>query len=281
MIPSYSVLMPLFYKDNPQWFEESLTSMLEQSVAPAEIVIIHEYENGKLLNDVIDTARVKYPNTEIVDVLDDSLIGKGLGGVLAEGVNRCRYEYVARMDSDDISKGDRCEKQLAAFLAFPDLTIVGGWIDEFEDSIDNIISVRKVPETTVQIKKFSHVRNPFNHPAVMFKKEAVLAVGNYAALPRCEDYDLWVRMLADGQEALNLQESLVFYRTNEAQRQRRKDKKAYDIRREIKRGIRRRGEMGLGEFAWTMTLDFANYHAPMALFTWGTQHLLRSKKENK
>lgn len=276
----YSVLIPLFYKDNPIWFSESLNSVVNQTIPPNEILIIHEYPNSKELDSVIESVKSEHSGIEIVDVLDDSLIGSGLGGVLAAGVERCSNELIARMDSDDVSMRDRCERQMKVLVSDPNLTMVGGWVDEFEDSTNDVISVRRVPGTTDEIKRFANVRNPFNHPTVMFKKSAVLSVGNYACLPRCEDYDLWVRMLSAGQQMMNLQEPILFYRTNEGQRRRRKDRKAYDIRRGIKRGMRERREMSLPTYAWTMALDFANYHAPMFLFEWSTKHLLRSKSED-
>ena len=83
------------------------------------------------------------------------------------------------MDTDDIMIPTRIEKQIAEFTSDLDLTIVGSNIDEFYDSPESIVGRRVVPETNEEICNFSKKRNPFNHMTVMFKKSAVLDVGNY------------------------------------------------------------------------------------------------------
>src|SRR5690606_3842844 len=69
----------------------------------------------------------------------------GLGKALNAGLEKCRNELVARMDSDDISVKDRCELQVQEFLKNEKLSIVGSIIDEFYDDPKNIVSSRIVP----------------------------------------------------------------------------------------------------------------------------------------
>lgn len=99
----------------------------------------------------------------------------GLGLALNVGLKECRNELVARMDTDDCSKPDRCEKQLARFAEKPYLAIVGSHIDEFVGDTSNVISQRIVPTTSEEIYNFAKKRSAFNHPAVMYSKTAVLA----------------------------------------------------------------------------------------------------------
>ena len=53
-----------------------------------------------------------------------------MGKALNEGLKHCSYDIVARMDTDDIAKPDRFEKQLAIFEKYSDIDVVGAWIDE-------------------------------------------------------------------------------------------------------------------------------------------------------
>ena len=76
----------------------------------------------------------------------------GLGLALNEGLKVCSNELVARMDTDDISLIDRCEKQLNEFNKNPNLVMVGTNVDEFYDTPDNITSTRKVPSDYEGIK---------------------------------------------------------------------------------------------------------------------------------
>lgn len=103
---------------------------------------------------------------------------QGLGKALNEGLRHCSYDLVARMDTDDIAKPDRFEKQLAIFLEHPEIDVVGAWIDEFEGRVSNVLSVRKVPEQHEDILRFAKGRCPVNHPVVMFRKSAVLKAGD-------------------------------------------------------------------------------------------------------
>jgi hypothetical protein len=116
------------------------------------------------------------------------------------------------MDSDDIAFPDRCEKQLKIFTEKPQLAIIGGTIAEFSDSIEKIISYRVLPEHHKDIVKFAKLRCPFNHPTVMYRKKVVLEIGNYHALPKCEDYDLWFRILYAGFEGFNIASPILYYR---------------------------------------------------------------------
>ena len=116
------------------------------------------------------------------------------------------------MDTDDIAMPERFEKQLAVFKKYPDIDVVGAWINEFEDNVSNIKSVRKLPELPDDIRQFAKRRNPINHPVVMFRKSAVLAAGGYRHFPLFEDYYLWIRMLMNGAKFYNIQESLLYFR---------------------------------------------------------------------
>ena len=97
----------------------------------------------------------------------------GLGNALKEGMQHCRYELVARMDSDDISVEDRFEKQLALFEKYPDLSAAGSDIAEFIGNKENIVSIRAVPEKHEDICKYLKKRCPLNHVSVMLKKSDV------------------------------------------------------------------------------------------------------------
>ena len=114
----------------------------------------------------------------------------GLGKALNVGLEYCKNEYIARMDSDDISVPDRCEKQLEIFKKLQEISICSGTVQEFSDDINNIECLRILPQNNNEIIKFSKKRNPFNHPCVMYKKSSVKAVGSYQDFYLLEDYHL-------------------------------------------------------------------------------------------
>jgi glycosyltransferase involved in cell wall biosynthesis len=204
----FSVLMSVYAKEYPDYLEQALHSILEdQSMGPTELVLVEDGPLTRELYDVIVKFKERHPVVSVK--LPEN---KGLGQALNEGLLQCRYEWVARMDSDDISVCNRFERQLAVIHNHPELDIVGAWLDEFEESPTNVVSIRKVPEHNAEIQAYAKHRSPVNHPVVMFRKEMVLQSGGYRHCPNFEDYYLWARMLLNGAKFYNIQESLLLFR---------------------------------------------------------------------
>ena len=210
----YSVLMSLYKKENPEYLKSSIDSMLNQSVKPDEIVMVEDGPLTPELYAVLDS----YPILHRVR----NKTNLGLGLALNAGLKECRNELVARMDTDDCSKPERCEKQLARFLEKPYLSIVGSHIDEFVDDISNVISQRIVPTTSDDIYNFAKKRSAFNHPTVMYSKTAVLENNGYSDLKRNQDVDLFGRMQFEGYKAENIDEALLWFRSSDELAKRRK-----------------------------------------------------------
>lgn len=204
----FTVLLSLYYKEAPQYLRQSLDSIFTQKLLADEVVLVKDGPLTEELNEIIVSYACRYPFLKIVSFSKN----QGLGKALNEGLKHCSHDIVARMDTDDIAKPERFEKQLAVFKKYPDIDVVGAWINEFEDNVSNIKSVRKLPELPDDIRQFAKRRNPINHPVVMFRKSAVLAAGGYRHFPLFEDYYLWIRMLMNGAKFYNIQESLLYFR---------------------------------------------------------------------
>ena len=112
------------------------------TVCPDEVILVKDGPLGDELDNVIDSYVTRYPYLKVLSLVTN----QGLGEALNEGLKYCSHELVARMDTDDIAKPERFEKQLAIFKKYLDIDVVGAWIDEFEDDVSNIRSVRKLPE---------------------------------------------------------------------------------------------------------------------------------------
>ncbi len=208
----YSVLMPLWHKEELSYLQQSLQSMVQQNKPPQEFVFVLDQPISKKMKSFIQSLLPASINIQFVKAYH--LHGQGLGALLREGVTKCSCPYIARMDSDDISLPSRCEKELQLFAMFPDLAVVGSCLTEFSHTPKDLHSVRKVPQQGMSIRHFAKYRNPMNHSTVMLKKDDLLSVGNYDAnFSYCEDYELWYRMIKKGYILYNIQESLLYYRT--------------------------------------------------------------------
>lgn len=201
--------MTVYYKEKPEWLEYSIKSILEQTIYPSEFIIVEDGELPNELEEVILKYEKEYPQLFNIIRLDKNL---GAGIASAIGIEKCKYEYIARMDSDDYSCPDRIEKQFEILEKYPDLGLVGTNVKEFEKDIENVSGYVILPEKHEEIYKFSKRRCPFRQPTLLYKKSEVIKAGNYREYYLCEDYDLFVRLIRSGCKCYNIQEPLVYVR---------------------------------------------------------------------
>lgn len=203
-----SVLMSIYRRENPAFLRDSLESLFIQTFKPSEIVIVEDGTLTDELYSVLNDYMNKYCIVKRVKLNENH----GLGYALRIGLDYCTSELVARMDSDDICKPNRFEVQVKFMETHPEVDVLGSWIDEFYETKENVVSVRRVPENSKELYEFGKKRNPMNHPTVMFRKSSVLKAGSYQTCMLLEDYYLWVKMLKMGMVFYNIQESLLYFR---------------------------------------------------------------------
>ncbi len=211
MMLQFSVLMSVYKNEKPNYLREALDSVVHQTLMPDEIVVVKDGLLTEALDNVLDEYTRKYPALFKIVSFEKN---RGLGLALRDGVLACSYEYIARMDTDDICKLDRFEKQIRYLKEKPYTALLGTWIKEFSDDKTNPDTSTKLPCEYKGIAQFAKSRNPFRHMSVMFQKQAVLDSGNYRGFLWFEDYDLWVRIIQNGYKVANLPEFLVDVRAD-------------------------------------------------------------------
>lgn len=212
ILQPYSVLMSVYRGDAPDFFRQSLESIFSQTVQPDEVVLVCDGKLSEELDAVIDEYSGKF-----ADILRPVRLVecKGTAHAANTGLDECKNEYIMKMDSDDICVPDRAEKQMTYLAQHPDISILGGYIEEFDSDSGERIGLREPPLGDAEIRKFARRRSPFNNQTLVYKKSYAKKIGGYSdELARCEDYDFMVRMLVGGAKAANLPEVLVKYRVN-------------------------------------------------------------------
>lgn len=199
----FSVLIPVSNKETIENLKRCLDSVFNQTLKPNEVVLVKDGILRKELNELLKKYKLK-----IIELKKH----RGIGYALNVGIKNCKYNLIARMDSDDISLPDRFELQIKRFSENKDLKILGGQILEFEDN--RIKKIRRVPTSYEKILKYSRKRSPFNHMSVMYRKDTVLEIGNYTNRPHLEDYYLWIEALRKGYYAENLSEIIILANNN-------------------------------------------------------------------
>ena len=218
MESNYSVLMSVYYKEHPEYLRQSMQSIYDQTVPTDDFVLICDGPLTTALDAVItDMQKIFGSRLHVIRLLKNG----GLGNALNIGMQQCKNNLVARMDSDDISRPNRCKRQLSVFRDHPEFSLVSGIVEEFSDTIDHVSVRRIVPEQQADILAFAKKRNPFNHPCIMYKKGDVEAAGGYQNFYLLEDYYLWIRMLQQGFIGYNLQEPLLWMRAGSVMYKRR------------------------------------------------------------
>jgi glycosyltransferase involved in cell wall biosynthesis len=211
----FSVILPVYHKDNPVFFEEALNSLLKQTLRADEIIVIEDGPLSEGLNQVLEVFEKRMPELKRVKLPENV----GLSKALNIGLESASHSWVARMDSDDICFPNRFERQMTYIEEHPDLEIAGSWIQEFEDDVNRPGGLRKVPEKAEEILSYARWRCPFNHMTVFYRREVVLSVGGYDSGEDNkhgfgDDYILWAKMLVKGCKAANIPEVLVMVRTD-------------------------------------------------------------------
>lgn len=250
----FSVLISVYIRENPEFFARAMKSIWDdQTLKPDEIVLILDGSLTQELDDV-----VKYYQTHIGDILNVVALEKnmGLSNALKIGVLKCKYDLIARMDSDDVSLPHRFEKQIHFLETHSDIDVVGGFITEFEKDESIITSTRTLPTNSDELSDFARKRCPLNHVTVMMKKPKLLEAGNYQEFLGIEDYYVWPRMLICGAKLANIADVLVNVRAGQAMISRRGGWKYAITEFQLQKKFLQMGFINYYEFVRNVTIRF-------------------------
>lgn len=206
---SFSVLISLYKNESIAHLEDALTSVWDsQSVKPGEIVLVKDGPIGCELETVVRNWQLKLGNTLRIVELPEN---KGLGAALNVGLKDCKFDIVARMDTDDIALPDRFEKQMGFLSEHPGVDILGSFVKEMS-YLGDVKETRSAPVNHDEIIACLWA-SPMVHPSIMMRRSKVLEAGNYnPGCRRRQDYELWFRCAEKELKFHNFPEPLLFYR---------------------------------------------------------------------
>lgn len=215
-LPKFSATIGCYKNDNPKDFETAFLSIYNQTVRPDEIIITVDGPIPPELDAVVTRFE-----TEYLAVILRSEQNNGQGIAHSMAISHAKYDWIAIMDADDISVPDRFEKQLAVIADHPEISVLGGQIDEFIGTPDNVVGIRNVPLEDYMIKRYLRIRCPFNHMSILLNTHMVKEAGNYQGWHYNEDYFLYCRMLEKGAVFCNLPDILCHVRVGKEMYERR------------------------------------------------------------
>lgn len=216
----FSILLSLYYKESPLALDQCFFSIWkEQTIHPNEIVLVLDGSIGEELNQcVLKWQKIIGESLKVIPLSQNV----GLGKALNKGLEHCSNEWVFRMDTDDICKPDRFERQIQFIKENPEVVLFSGQILEFNENPSDADTLKYVPTEHTDIVKFAQKRSPFNHMTVAYKKSVIDAVGGYQHHLFMEDYNLWLRVIGAGYRVGNHSDILLYARVGNGMHARRK-----------------------------------------------------------
>lgn len=198
--PKVSVLMCAH--NSAGFIREAIDSILQQSFTNFELIIV---ENGST-DETLNVAS-SYTDSRVF-VYSTSL--KQLTYNLNFGLERCSGEYIARMDSDDISTLERLATQVSFLEDNPNVDFVGSYIETFGKAK----SIVRYPTSNFWIVTLAPITTVLAHPTVMGKREAFFNRGGYQGMLYSEDLEMWLSSMRAGRVFANIPQALLKYRVH-------------------------------------------------------------------
>jgi glycosyltransferase involved in cell wall biosynthesis len=205
-MPKVSVIIPAY--NTAAFIVEALVSVFAQTFSDFEVIVIND---GSQDSDELERAITPY-RKRILYLDQDN---RGAAGARNTGIRHARGEYLAFLDSDDCWLPDYLSSQMKLFDAMPHLDAVYCDTQCFDDSDKAFPTFMQMypsnGSVTLEdlIKEECHV--PFS--CSVARREVVVDAGGFdESLPRCEDYDLWLRILYRGAQMTYQKKVLGRYR---------------------------------------------------------------------
>ena len=207
-----SVILPVYKNDKPDYVRLSVDSILNQTYPNIELNI---GVDGPIDAGLVGILR-NYEKDDRVEVhwFEEN---RGLAIVLndlLEDSFKKGFKFIARMDADDVSLPDRLEKQMAFLEANTEIDVVGGAIEEIDESGNSRNKVIVYPYTSKECKDFFAKRNPHAHPAVLFRKSFFEKAGCLYRPEYRQNQDtmLWLDGMKAGTEHANISDLILKFR---------------------------------------------------------------------
>lgn len=208
-----AVILPVYRNDKVPYVRLSLDSVLNQTYKGDIILIIGV--DGPVAGE-LEACLTEYSFKENV-LVQWFPENRGLAIVLNDLLDICfkeGYEYIARMDADDISMPERFEKQMTYLQIHPEIDVVGGAIEEIDENSKSRGKLIVYPEGPKDCYQFFAYRNPHAHPAVLFRKSFFDKAGCKYRPEYCQNQDtmLWLDGMSKGTKHANIPDVILRFR---------------------------------------------------------------------
>lgn len=221
-----SVLMSVYRNERPEYLNEAMKSVwTDQTLKPSQIILV---EDGPLTDELEQAVNLWQERLGNIMTVHRNETNQGLTKSLNTGLRYVTSDLVARMDSDDLSDPMRFERQAAYLSDHPDVTIVGGAMQEFS-SDKGIVGTRHYPENNDEVLRSIHKASPLAHPTVTMRRKMFDDGLRYNERFRTsQDIALWFDAICAGYKIGNVEEVTLYFRRDDTMFRRRSRAKAWN-----------------------------------------------------
>lgn len=209
-IPLVSIILPI-YNSNSEWLKLSIESVLSQSYIYFELIII----NDASTNNIYDLVDIFLKKDKRITYIYNQQSSKGIyTNILNQWISIAQWQYIARMDDDDIRCDlEKLEKQIKFMEFNKNIWLCGTCVINIDEWWKEL-SYTTVPQNDIDIRKKLMRFNQFAHASIIFRKEVIQDVGNYNPVYNgAEDYEFWLR-IGSKYKLANLADYCLKYRHN-------------------------------------------------------------------
>ena len=202
-MPKVSVIMGVY--NDEKYLSKAIQSILLQTYKDFEFIICDDCSTDNTVQIISS-----FNDDRIVFLQNE--VNLGLANTLNKCIEHSKGEYIARMDSDDISLEDRLKEQVNYLEQNLEVAVIGTqayFIDENDKRFKEFKRPLKISFSDT-VKKSNLI-----HPSTMIRKKILTEVSGYTInemTHRAEDYDLWCKIAEKGYGLANLSEFLFEYR---------------------------------------------------------------------
>lgn len=207
-----AVIMSVYQYDKAEYVVQSVQSILNQTFTDFSYYIIFDGPVDSEIESYFTT--IKDSRLHLFRLPANGGLARALNYLLEIVMQNPHYKLIARMDADDISNPSRFEKQRNFLLTNQDISCVGSWYQEIDES-EKLLADRKLPSDHKSLVKRYYTRTPFAHSSVMYRRELIEKAGLYPTdTLLMEDNVLWGRALKHGLRFANIPEYLLKFRVD-------------------------------------------------------------------
>ena len=241
-----AVLLPVYKNDRPDWVSTAINSIIGQTYNTFTLFIGVDGQVGQELNSTL----VSFEENNSIRIIRYSQ-NRGLACVLNDLLDVAfseGYEFIARMDADDVSLPTRFEKQMGFLLSHPSVDVVGGAIEEIDEKGTSRGKVIAYPIEHEDCRRFFSRRNPHAHPAVLFHKSFFDKLNGKKYRPEYrqnQDTMLWYDGMKSGTIHANISDVVLRFRITESLFKKRRNGWAFAKKQLIDRKMINKG-LGYG-----------------------------------